>query len=317
MQFISKDDGRVKQAPIRKPVFEKYLPYVLFIFIGYCLADVLILNYRDKMLPTQPPPARPAHSETDNTVSRGAYNTLISRNIFNSDGLIPDPLMPAGETKRKEDDSTPVLTSLPLALKGTIVHSNPAKSIANIEIRSKNQVLAYSIGRDIDGLASLKSVERNKAIFRNTNNNRLEFIEMKSEGAKISFSAAALKPTGGVLPDGKGEIAQVAPNKYEIKRSDLQKYLGNISGILQQASMIPRRGANGEIEGFKFISIQPGSVYTTLGFQNGDTIKGVNGEKIDSPQKAMEQFNSLKDAAKIKILRERDGRDEETEYTVK
>jgi general secretion pathway protein C len=314
MRITSKDDGSVKQAPIRKPVFEKYLPYLLFIFLGYCIADVVILNYRDRMLPTQPPPARPPHTDTDSTVSRGAYNTVISRNIFSSDGLIPDPLMAAGESKRKDNDSAPVPSSLPLALKGTIVHSIPAKSIANIELRSKSQVLAYSIGRDIDGLATLVSVERNKAIFRNTNNNRLEYIEMKAEGGKISFATA--KPSGAI-PDGKGDIAQVAPNKFEIKRTDLQKYLGNMSAILQQASMIPRRGANGEIECFKFVSIQPGSVYTSLGFQNGDCIKGVNGEKIDSPQKAMEAFNNLKDASRIKILSERDGRDQESDYTVK
>ena len=307
----------MKQAPIRKPVFEKYLPYVLFVFIGYCLADVIILNFRDRMLPTQPPPARPARVEPDLSVSRGAFNSVIARNIFSSDGLIPDPLMAAGETKRKDDDSAPVLSALPLALKGTIVHSNPAKSIANIELRSKNQVLAYSVGRDIDGLATLKSVERNKVTFRNTNNNRLEYIEMNAEGTKLSFASAALNKPGAVIPDGKGDIAQVAPNKYEIKRTDLQKYLGNMSAILQQASMIPRRGANGEIEGFKFISIQPGSVYTALGFQNGDTIKGVNGEKIDSAQKAMEAFNKLKDAPTIKISLERDGRDQDTEYTVK
>jgi general secretion pathway protein C len=304
----------VKKTAAAKPFFEKYLPYLLFIFMGFCIADVLILNYRDLMLPTQPPPARPPAPIMESMQSRSAYSTVISRNMFSSDGVIPDPLVAAGQTgKPQGEDMTPVPSSLPLALKGTIVHSDPKKSIANIEVRSKNQVLAYTVGRDIEGLAVLQKVERSRAIIRNSNNNRLEYLEMKLEGGKIAFSTS--KPTAPTA--GKTDVAQVAPNKFEIKRSDLQKYLADTASILQQASMIPRRGANGEIECYKFIGIQPGSVYTQLSFQVGDCLKAVNGEKIDSPAKAMEMYNALKQSPNIKILMERDGRDQENEYTVK
>jgi len=311
-----KDEATVKKTAAQKPFFEKYLPYILFIFIGYCIADVTILNYRDLMLPTQPPPARPPKSLQDAMVSRGAYSTVISRNIFSADGLIPDPLAAAGDAGRTSEDQAPVPSSLPLSLKGTIVHSDPKKSIANIEVRSKNQVLAYSVGRDIEGLAILQKVERTRVIIRNSNNSRLEYLEMKLEGGKISFAGS--KPSApGAGGTGKTDVAQVAPNKFEIKRSDLQKYLADTASILQQASMVPVHGPNGEIEGFKFIGIQPGSIYTQLGFQTGDTIKAVNGEKIDSPAKAMELYNALKNSANIKILTTRDGRETENDYTVK
>lgn len=296
----------------RKPPFEKYIPYLLFIFMGYCIADLVILNYRGLMLPTQAPPARPQKSDDNLITPRGALNTIISRNIFSSDGVIPDALVPAGQEGRgSSDDSAPVLSSLPLVLKGTIVHSNPEKSIANIEVRSKNTTLAYGVGRKIEGLATLEKVERTKAILRNLNNNRLEFIEMKTENGKISFGK------GNPAPGGKSEIAQVAPNKYEIKRSDLLKHTADMASLLQQASMIPRRGPGGEIECFRFVAIQPGSIFTQLGFQPGDCLKGVNGEKIDSPAKAMQMYNSLKSASNIKIQMERDGRDTESDYTVK
>jgi general secretion pathway protein C len=304
----------VKKTAAAKPFFERYLPYLLFIFMGFCIADVVILNYRDLMLPTQPPPARPPAPITEGMPSRSTYSTVISRNMFSSDGVIPDPLVAAGQSGRPQEDSAPVPSSLPLALKGTIVHSDPKKSIANIEVRSKNQVLAYTVGRDIEGLATLQKVERTRAIIRNSNNGRLEYLEMKLEGGKIAFSPTKAAPAAG---SGKSDVAQVAPNKFEIKRSDLQKYLADTASILQQASMIPRRGANGEIECYKFIGIQPGSVYTQLSFQVGDCLKAVNGEKIDSPAKAMEMYNALKQSPNIKILMERDGRDQENEYTVK
>lgn len=295
---------------IKKPIFEKYLPALLFVVAGYFIADLAILTYRDKMLPTQPPPTRPKSFDQQSLTSRGAYNTIISRNIFSSDGVIPDPLF--SEAAPGSAKETPVQSSLPITLKGTIVHSNPQKSIASVE--SKGKVAAYAVGYDMDKLATLISVERGKIIFRNLNNNRLEFVDMKIEGKAISFDAAKPTTANGTV---KGDVAQVAPNKFEIKRSDVLKYTNDMASILQQAATIPRRNANGEIDGFKFLSIQPGSIYTQLGFQNGDVLKGVNGEKVDSPAKAMELYQMLKNSPNIKLTVERDGREQEMDYSVK
>lgn len=288
--------------------FQRLLPYLLFIFIGFCIAEIGLLSYRDLMLPNKPPPARPKKSFNDAGTSRGAYNTVISRNVFNSEGTIPEALTAAGGAK--EEELPPVPSSLPLGLAGTIVFTNPEKSLANIEVRGKNQVLPFIVGQDIEGLATLKKVERGKIIFRNNNNNRMEYIEMKLQGQKLSFNVS--QGSGA-----KSDVQQVAPNKFEVKRSDLQKYLNDMSSILQQASSIPRRGANGEIECYKLVAIQPGSVYTQLGLQNGDCIKAVNGEKVDSPAKAMELYNALKTSNQIKISRERDGRDDDVDYSIK
>jgi len=308
---VNSTDKNTRKSPLKKLFFEKYLPHLLFVFVGYCAADLGILAYRDLMLPNQPPPAHPVRSDMDSSTARGSYNTVISRNIFSSDGIIPEQLMAAQDKNRSESEA-PVQSSLPLTLKGTIVHSNPQKSIANIEVKSKNQVLAYHVGNDIENLATLSAVERGKVIFRNLNNNRLEFIELKTDGAKISFGAA--KP---LERPSKSDVAQVAPNKFEIKRSDVLKYTSDMAAVLQQAAMAPRRNSSGEIECFKFLSIQPGSIYTQLGFQNGDCIKAVNGEKIDSPAKAMELYNALKNSSSIKMQVERDGRDQESEYNIR
>ncbi len=302
----------IKGKTTNKLLLEKLLPHFLVLLTGYCLADLLILNYRDLMLPQQPPPAPPQKHLQENFQNRGAYNTLINRNIFASNGIIPDALMAVGQ-KKSDTQSEPVLSSLPMTLRGTIVHSNPQKSIANIEVKSKSSVMAYTVGHDIEGLATLVAVERNKVIFNNTNNSRLEFLEMKLEGSKLSFGAAkipaALNPAT--------EIMQTAPNKFEIKRSDVLKYTADMSAVLQQAAMAPRRNAAGEIDCFRFLSIQPDSIYTKLGFQNGDCIKSVNGERIDSPAKAMELYGALKTSSEIKMQLERDGRDQDMNYLVK
>lgn len=296
----------------QRPIFEKFLPYLLFIFAGYCIADIAILSYRDLMLPTQPPPARPKKPAGSEMTSRGAFNTIVTRNMFSSDGIIPDQLVAAGAKEEKQEDAAPVPSSLPIGLMGTIVHSNPSKSIANIQLKAKNMTLSYSVGREIENFAKLERVERSKIIIRNLNNNRLEYVEMKLDGGKITFGASK-----AATPEMKTDVVQAAPNKFEIKRADVLKYTNDMASVLQQAAMAPRRGANGEIECFKFLSIQPGSIYTQLGFQNGDCLKAVNGEKIDSPAKAMEMYNALKQSDSINLSFERDGKDTDNGYTIK
>lgn len=297
----------------QKFFFEKYLPLVLFGFMGYCIADLVILNYRDLMLPTNPPPSPPKPAAYFELNPKSFYSSITSRNIFSSDGLIPDALRPAGSKDKPGEDAPPQPSMLPLTLKGTIVHSNAQKSIANIEVKSKNQTLAFVVGKEIEGLATLLKVERNKIFIRNLNNSMVEYIDMKTEGGKISFAASTKTPAA--LTPNK-DIQQVAPNKFQIKRSDLTKYLSDTASILQQAAMVPVRGATGEIECYKFVGIQPGSVYTSLGFQVGDCLKAVNGEKITSPQSAIEMYQQMRNASEIKLQLTRDGRDQESTYNV-
>jgi general secretion pathway protein C len=288
----------------------RFLPYLIVLFIGFTLADLVILNYRHLMLPDQAPPTRPPLPLGDESASRSSYVSITSRNIFSADGLIPDPLV-SKDSPQNQQDQAPVLSSLPLTLMGTIVHSNPEKSIANIEIKSKNQVLPFQVGRDIEGLATLTRVERGKIIFRNSNNGRLEYVEMKIQGQKLTFQGAKSTQVSG------GEVAQVAPNKFEIKRSDLNRYLADMSAVLQQASMSPRRNASGEIECFRFNAITPGSIYTQLGMQNGDCIKEVNGVRIESAAQAMDMYGKLRNESAISLGFERDGRDQTSSYSIR
>jgi len=303
-----------KKQKKKRPAFEKWLSYLLFVFIGFVAADLLILSYRDLMLPNQTPPARPKKTLSDNAVSRGAFNTVISRNIFSSDGVIPDPLFAKGQDPNNIKENEPIQSQLPLNLVGTLVHSNPEKSIAAIEVKGKNQILSYSPKRNIDNLATLVRVERQRIIFRNLNSNVLEFIEMKPFGSnKVAFGATVPVATG----TGTGEVKNLGDNKFAIKRSDLQKYLNDLSSILMQARAVPAKDrVTGEVIGYRIVDFQPNSIFTQLGIQRMDLIKSVNGEPVDTPQKAMELFNLFKNSDNIKMSVERGGRIETMDYSV-
>lgn len=294
----------------QKPPFEKWYSYILFAFIGFCIADLGILAYRDLMLPNAAPPSQPKHVNVDNAPSRGAYNTVTSRNIFASSGLIPDPLVDKSKPDAQKD-ADPVLSQLPLNLIGTLVHSNPEKSIAAIEVRGKNQVISYSPGKEIEGMANIISVERQRVIFRNLNSNRLEFVEMKQD-SKVAFGGT----TRAAGPAGK-DVQKVGENTFAIKRADLLKYTNDLSSILMQARAVPNREpGTGAINGFRLLDMQEGSIFGQLGLQRMDVIKSVDGTPVDSPAKAMELYQALKNSNKLSIQIERNGKSESLNYTI-
>lgn len=294
-----------------RPVWEKLYPYVFILILAYTTADILILAYRDKMLPTQPPPAKPKNINLTTGLERGAFNTIISRNIFNSDGVIPPAIQGLGQ-EGKEQDLPPVPSQLPLNLVGTLVHSNAEKSIAAIDVKSKNQVLSFSIGKEIEGLATVEKVERMKVIIRNLNTNRLEYLEIKQEG-KVAFGASTKT---GVAVGGGSLVKKVSDSEFQITKSNLQAQLNNLPDLLRQAKALPAYDASGNIYGFRVTQIEPGSIYNQLGLENGCIITGVNSNPITSAQQAMEMYQTLKNSSTIELQTECDGRKGTKKYNV-
>ena len=75
-------------------------------------------------------------------------------------------------------------------------------------------------------------------------------------------------------------------------------------------------GSGGKIDGFRFVSIQPDSIFSKLGFKPGDIIKSVNDEEVTSPTQAMEMYQSLKSSDQLNLSVTRDGRDETFDYRI-
>ncbi|PWU22852.1 MAG: general secretion pathway protein GspC [Bdellovibrio sp.] len=292
--------------------WDRFYPWAIVVLLAYSTADLVIIKYRHLMLPTEAPPPRPQHVAAPNVIDSSLYKPILDKNIFAADGKIPPALVSKDQETTKGGEEIPIPSNLPLNLIGTLVHSNPEKSIATIEVKPKNTTIAIRVGKEIEGMAKLIKVERNRAIIRNLNNNRLEFIEMKSL-SKLSFQTSK-----SVVPTvGSSVVRQPAPGKFEINRADVLKYTADMASLLQQAAMQPVHNSQGEIDGYRFIAIQPNSVFVQLGMQAGDVLRTVNGEKVDSPAKAMELYNALKNSPTIKVGMSRDGHDMEQEYNVK
>lgn len=289
---------------------DRLLSVLLFLFIGFLAADLIVLFLRTTMLPTQAPPARPKRPPVASSPGPGAYSSVVTRNMFSSDGTIPEPLIAKQDPNKRREELPPIPSQLPLNLVGTLVHSNPEKSLAAIEMKGKNQILSFRVKQDIEGLATMEKIERMKVIFRNLNSGRLEYLEMKT-GAKMTLKTTA-RPGAG-----SSDVKKVSDTEFEIKRSDLLKYTSDLSSILMQARVAPaRRGGSGEIYGFRVMEMQPGSIYSQLGLQVQDVLTGVNGTPVTSAQQAMEMYNTLRNSDSIEISVERGGQNQKLKYKI-
>lgn len=294
----------------QRPPLEGVYVYLLAAFFGYILSDLTILSFRPNMLPNEAPPAKISGPTRVRPISRADLESITDRNIFNADGKIPPALSDEGKDNNQPDRPA-VLSQLPLKLEGTIVHLNEKKSVSSINIKNKNETLVLFIDDEIPGVARITKIERRKVTFRNLANNRLEYIEIPKD-EKINFGMKAPKAADG------GDIEKRGDYDFSVKRSDLAKYTSNLGEILNQARMVPNilPGSGGKVEGFRFVSINPGSIFEKLGFKNMDVIRSVNGEAVNSPTRAMEFYNALKSANNIQLGVERNGREETFTYSV-
>lgn len=275
-------------------------------FASYFLADTVSL-FTDSLIPDPPPvPAPRVARKEERQRQITDYDAIISRNIFNSQGLIPEPEngTPSGPARK---------TNLPLTLIGTVVLKNELKSIAAIEDKSVNMVFPVRIEDTINERIKITKIEHLKVFFINKSTGMLEYVEIVEDGPQINTMVAPKAPGGAKRSEGG--VTQTDETHYEVERTAIDKAVSNLNEVLQQARAIPNF-ENGMPDGYKILQIVPGSIFDKLGIKNGDVIVGLNGDPINDPGKAFQLFNELKTSNQVEIAVKRGGRRMNVNYNI-
>ncbi len=270
---------------------------------AFFLADLsaLLIDY---FVP-DPPPVRLLRSngmqKKNKTLEE--YGPIFSRNLFNSQGLIPGEESSGPKSTGADLTSPPIKTTLPLNLIGTLILRDELRSIATIEDKSSSTVYPVRINDEIPSKAKILKVEPRKVIFLNVASNRREYVDLPEDINPLNPRITLATPQKAKGP----VVEQVAPTQYNIPRTEVDKALSNLNEILTQARCIPNF-ENGLPSGYKCFQIVPGSIYDKLGLQNNDTIMGINGESISDPGQAFQKLAELKTASHYEINIKRDGK---------
>ena len=217
------------------------------------------------------------------------YTIIAERNLFHTEpGKVP-------ETEQQVDLDSLKQTELNLKLWGTVTGVQ-GKDRAVIEDTKERTQSLYSDGDTIQG-ATLKLILREKVVL--SVNGKDEILEMeKREGGRSS-----MRSTSGPSPR-TSTSSPARAYKVKLKRSQIEDAMANMNELMNQIKIRPYI-QNGEPDGLILSGIKPNSLFRKMGLRNGDIIKGVEGEEIQSMDDAINFYAKLKsaDSAALQIKR--------------
>jgi general secretion pathway protein C len=183
-------------------------------------------------------------------------------------------------------------------LVGTAIAVPARYSLVELTDLERNETAVYALGDAFMG-ARIHAIERDRVLIDNQGHN--EFID----GAP-----AGQPPPQPLAARGAEGVRQVNESQYVISRKIIDGALSDLSRLATQARIVP--AANG----FRIFAILPDSLYARIGVENGDVIRRINGYDINSPDKALEIYQKLRDASRIELEIERRGASLRKSYSI-
>ena len=229
---------------------------------------------------------------------------------------LPKPAAAATDTadqpQRGGWNKIPVRSSLRGTLIGTAIADPPRYSLCQITNPDVNETQVYGIGDKYQG-ARIYAIEKDRALLDHDGQN--EYID--DSGAAAPNLGVSPLPVPGVAQNQQGGdgVRQLSENQYVVARGEINNALTNLSDLATKARIVPSF-KNGVANGFKLFSIVPDSLYAKIGIQNGDVIRRINGYEMNSPDKALEIYQKLRDANRIEIELERRGETLRKTYSI-
>jgi general secretion pathway protein C len=279
------------------------LALLCFIVLAKLTAD--LFSYRlshtfPKTVSKAPPAPQPASGE-----ELMSFAPLLEKGLFGAatQGKLT-PLQQRGATTAASTTSQGDLLLL-----GTAVGSF-RETFALIQKASSREERVFRLGDRVYDLGTLALVRKDMA-------------EIQAGGERIRL----LTPTATGSDSGRQGAAQPAaqPNtlatsvgtgSYVVDQRALNASLDNIGQAMTDARLLPSL-KEGKVEGFRASEVKPGGIFGMVGIKNGDVLLRINDFPIDSPDKAIQSFVSLKGQSRIRLDLIRDGQPVTLNYDIR
>lgn len=217
------------------------------------------------------------------------FHVITDKNIFFS-------AKKGGPIPEKDETEGLKQTALNLILIGT-VSSGRDQNYAVIEEGIRKKQGLYKVGDTVQG-AEIKKILRQKVILRVGNNDEILTMAEKTKS-----------------DSSKGGTTAYSRSKKSISLtpSDIQKSLENVGALLSQARIQPHF-KGGRPDGFRLSRIKPGTIFTKMGFKNGDIVHRINNKPIKTTNDIVTFYQNLRSGQKISLEITRRGRKETLAY---
>ena len=281
---------------------------VVFIIAIFALIASDIVSFRiSKVFPKKISGITATPAPAQGGEELAAFSSILSRGLFGKatqGSLTPIAPKSAGKTEAAGFNISD------FTLLGT-AQGSPRESFALILKNSSKEERVFRMGDTVFNTGPLALV-------------RKDYIEIQTGAtrtklatpATASLSTPAAPAAPGAAPAGGALASQTSSGNFVIDQRALNASLDNIGQAMTDARLLPSI-KDGKVEGFRASEVKPQGIFGTIGIKNGDILLRMNDFPIDSPEKAIQSFATLKGQSRIKLDLIRDGQPTTFNYDIR
>lgn len=232
------------------------------------------------------------------------FQIILNRNLFNSEGTDgAEQVDLSSKSIAAEAAATPTGTISDLELIGTVVAGEDSLAL----IRSGAKAGVFRLEEELASGVVVSEIGR-KLVILNDHGTRRELPLKQRKGARAQL-VRQQNPAAA-----KEGIVAVDESRWKISKSVADNARANLNSLLQTARMIPQI-KNGKTIGFKMVELEKGSLLEKIGLRVGDLVVEINQVELNSPEKALQIFQQVREADNITLGLMRNGQPKTFEYS--
>ena len=239
---------------------------------------------------------------------RDFRTAVLARNVFNSEGVLPEEPDPSeGVGNAFDPNGICQKTTVNIELLGIIATGNPETTLATIQEKGYTIADIYRAGDKIinQEQALIYSIEEDKVILNNNGVKEcLDLNTVKVLASTLANGGTAMAatpiPGGGVESNDPAEQCPTS-SSTSLESSYVEEALGpGFSKILEAGRLVPFHRDNAMV-GFKLIGVRGGSLWARANLASGDVITAVNGQSMAQPEKGFALYEALQADKAIRV----------------
>ncbi len=288
-----------------------YKPFCLALLVllglacGHLIDTMLQMNLRPDFT-VENIRVQPGTAKSPKT-TQAELSLILQNNIFDANNRSAGATMTVEPSAANGEEVSAAATRADLKLFGTVVAAERSQVLLEVN----KELKLYRLDEEIPGGGTIEEIQRNQVTIRNRDQSltNLMLHDQEPLPSRVTPSRAETSPATG------GEVKEVGENRWLISRNTIEAVRENFADQLRLAQMQPRT-VDGKTDGFLIQRINPRSLLVKLGLQRGDVIIDVNNIKLDSPEKALQVFQQLREARQISVAVERNGQPMSFSYEI-
>jgi len=258
----------------------------------------LLLSSEETLLP-EPQAAQPVVRQ----LQAADFQVILDRNLFDSQavGKSTEPIDLSAQPAVAQTAGSAQPQRGEMVLVGTVVAGD--NSLALIQVGRKTGV--FRLRGEISPGVEVVEITRQMVVVSERGIRRELLLKPRKE------SQTRLIRQGTTV--GASDVVALGGNRWRVSRAAADNARANLNRLLQTARMVPQL-RNGKTIGFKLVEIEKGSLLERIGLRVGDLIVEINQVKLNSPEKALQVFQQVREANDISLGLVRNGQRQTFEY---